>query len=674
MKKLSIFLVLISFLCPISLFGQSELDIRIIEDLHIDERDQDAKIYYPVKDWNNNLCALIKVSTTHPPKNKLLLDVGGVGLRERVEKENGEIWFYVPATAKNFTFSCHEYKKIPVFSAVLKPGAVYRMKFDCVSGGFDPTKKQQLEIRVYPADAQVEVDGMPAQQKQKGVFSLKPLCGTHTVQISAENYHPQINYVILTQPDSVYKLNVALKQNFGWLVVNGEGDETITIRDSIADKKFQMTEGSKFQKINLKSGSYDVMITKPFYKSYITNVVIEDSIALNLSPQMVPNYKDVVIQVPNNAEIYVNKQKKGNGSWSGRLEYGFYDIEARLQSHESSFTSLNFTESSETNIKLDPPQPIYGILKLNTNVSNATISIEPKPVIKPLNSNDNTYTLLVGTYKVKVEKPGYKSVEKVITINKNATVNEYFSLSNIYQVSIVGAPYRASIYVDGQIQTGTTFELVSGEHVLDLTARGYRKYHKKINVTEPYQTVNVKMAKRYYYPDGAYMTADYLISLGGESWGGLTLGGYWRNINFEFGYQMLFSQDEPVYWHRYDEYDNTFYYYQYDYSANLQSYKVGYGIIILSRLRVTPQIGINYISVNGKLQDSDSTDSSHAFTFPMGGKLSFAISPSFDFYVGAEYQLPISMSDQYQQLYDSSSRIKDWTNGLRISMGLGLFF
>ena len=106
----------------------------------------------------------------------------------------------------------------------------------------------------------------------------------------------------------------------------------------------------------------------------------------------------------------------------------------------------------------------------------------------------------------------------------------------------------------------------------------------------------------------------------------------------------------------------------------MQCYKVGYGLIILSRLRLTPQIGINYLSVTGKEDQYETSDHCGTFIFPVSGKLSFAISPSFDLYASAEYMIPFGKSELYSQLANTSTRINGWSSGLRFGIGLGLFF
>ena len=590
------------------------------------------------------------------------MDVGGLGVIKREVRDNGEIWFYVPYQVKNLTFTCYEYKSIPTIPVSLKEGSVYKIKFDCATGGFDRTKRQELRIIVQPVNAEVQLEGVALPVSKNGIYATKPYCGSHTIEVSAENYHSQVYDIILTEPDSTYTLYAHLKQNFGWLQVNGQGNETITING----KSYQLTQNSPSKKIDLKSGSYELQITRPLHKPFVSNVMIEDSVVFNITPSFIPNYKEVYIAAAKNAEIVMNGVSKGYGSWVGKLEYGNYVFETRLKSHTSGVLSMNFNENSGTNIQLPAPTPQYGNLIVNTNVSDANIYLDNKPVNPAALSN---LQLLIGDYTLKAEKPGYKSESRKITINEGQTTYESFSLSNIYRVTISGAPSRASIYVDNQLKGGTTFDLVSGEHELELRASGYRKFNKKIKVEHPSQVINVKMAKRYYYPDGAYLTGDVLFNSEGDIWGGMSLGGYMKNINIEVGYQLLFSEDETIYWSSlYGDSE------VYNYTANMQCYKIGYGLIILSRLRLTPQIGINYLSVTGKETQYETSDHCGTFIFPVSGKLSFAISPSFDLYASAEYMIPFGKSELYSQLANTSTRINGWSSGLRFGIGLGLFF
>ena len=72
---------------------------------------------------------MIKVSVTNTLKNPLTLDVGGLGVTKREERENGEIWFYVPYQVKNLSFRCQDYNDIPIIPVQLKEATVYTLKF-----------------------------------------------------------------------------------------------------------------------------------------------------------------------------------------------------------------------------------------------------------------------------------------------------------------------------------------------------------------------------------------------------------------------------------------------------------------------------------------------------------------------------------------------------------------
>ena len=104
--------------------------------------DLDARAYFPKRDINDKLCALIKVTLTNTLRNPLTLEVGGLGVVAREEKENGEIWFYVPAQVRNLSFKCAGYiapapipvvfKEGTVYGITLNPGAVVEMVTNAV--------------------------------------------------------------------------------------------------------------------------------------------------------------------------------------------------------------------------------------------------------------------------------------------------------------------------------------------------------------------------------------------------------------------------------------------------------------------------------------------------------------------------------------------------------------
>lgn len=90
--------------------------------------DLDARVYFPKYDINDRLCALVKVTLINALHSPLVLEVGGLGVVAREEKENGEIWFYVPAQVKNLHFKCAGYDTHNPIPVIFKEGEVFRIK------------------------------------------------------------------------------------------------------------------------------------------------------------------------------------------------------------------------------------------------------------------------------------------------------------------------------------------------------------------------------------------------------------------------------------------------------------------------------------------------------------------------------------------------------------------
>ena len=107
--------------------GAQSMTMSLEGDVKLQPDDQDAATYFPVKDQNDNLCALIKVTVTNKLANPLALETGGMGVEKREEQLSGEIWFWVPYQVKNLQFRCQDYKPMPPIPVRLQEGKVYRL-------------------------------------------------------------------------------------------------------------------------------------------------------------------------------------------------------------------------------------------------------------------------------------------------------------------------------------------------------------------------------------------------------------------------------------------------------------------------------------------------------------------------------------------------------------------
>jgi len=179
------------------------------------------------------------------------------------------------------------------------------------------------------------------------------------------------------------------------------------------------TEGGVASKM-MKFGTYNYRVQAPDYLLEAGSVTVDDpnnKKVVNIS--LKPNFAKVTINVDNNAEIWVNGERKGVGSWSGNLGAGTYELEAKKQGHRSTTTTQDFIVTSEPQIvKLQSPTPIYGEADINSSPGMADIFIDGKKVGQtPLMISD----LLVGQHEVRISKQGYSDYNSTLTVNEDET-------------------------------------------------------------------------------------------------------------------------------------------------------------------------------------------------------------------------------------------------------------
>ncbi len=179
------------------------------------------------------------------------------------------------------------------------------------------------------------------------------------------------------------------------------------------------TEGGVASKM-MKFGTYNYRVQAPDYLLEAGSVTIDDpnnKKVVNIS--LKPNFAKITINVDNNAEIWVNGEKKGEGSWSGNLGAGTYEFEAKKQGHRSTTTTQDIIVTSEPQIvKLQSPTPIYGEADINSSPGMADIYIDGKKVGQtPQMVSD----LLVGHHSVRISKQDYIDYSSTLIVKEGET-------------------------------------------------------------------------------------------------------------------------------------------------------------------------------------------------------------------------------------------------------------
>lgn len=164
-------------------------------------------------------------------------------------------------------------------------------------------------------------------------------------------------------------------------------------------------------------GTYSYRVQAPRHAVKSGTIVVNDPknkhiVNISLEPQ----YVNARFSVANNAEIWIDEQKRGTGSCTLELGYGTYLVECRLPGHKSSQQEIQIGRSSATGtIALSPPSPIYGSVDINSTPVEAEIWIDGKQVgTTPMFLSE----FLIGKHEILLKKSGYKDKKLNFLVNE----------------------------------------------------------------------------------------------------------------------------------------------------------------------------------------------------------------------------------------------------------------
>lgn len=283
------------------------------------------------EDQNGSTCALIKVVTSETGFN---FDVGMLGVTA-TEQHTGEIWVYVPEKVRFITIAHQQLGTLRQYALPqqVASGRTYEMRL--TTGKVrtiveDAQTDQFVVFHVLPADAILEFDGEPLALDTDGSASCFKPFGKYNYRIERADYHTEVGMVSIGAEKAT--VDVTLKPKFGWLTVDSEvdgGDADVYV------------DGRNYGNLPLKalqlgSGNHTLKIIKPLYKTYQQSVKITDNDTLHVNAALKSNYRNYTISGDDDADIYVNQEYKGHGTWTGPLVSGSYRIELRRESHRTS--------------------------------------------------------------------------------------------------------------------------------------------------------------------------------------------------------------------------------------------------------------------------------------------------------------------------------------------------
>lgn len=421
---------------------------------------------------------------------------------------------------------------------------------------------------------------------------------------------------------------------------------------------------------SLPSGVWRMEIKKDGFQTLEKkiNVVLGDVVS-------VVDTLDVSVRiiVDNDADIYVNNRKVGISSWNGSLPMGTHYLESRKINHRSVSKTIEINGNNENNIKLPSPTPIYGALKITSYPNNVNVKIDGSPIgTTPCEINQ----IIIGQHRIELSKSDYQTETFDVTVKENQQAKIEKTLNNMYGIDF-SSNVRASLFVNKDCKgwTPVKVSLPSGDYDIKLYATGYKSYKKKIHVGSNKTSHYINLKRLKLFDNEIFLETSY--SFLGMTTLGANIGIYMNRFNFEVGYNWGLKESETIYLSN----ANSGLRLDSEYKPSGLVGKFGYGLSISSNVRITPQVGVNYIIMSSSKMNTYHTTfygekpvtKADALSGSIGLKLELALSDWFSVFVNPSFFIPIYESDLSSTLSSVSKEIKGYTNGINISSGIKIY-
>ena len=446
-----------------------------VKSFRIIPNNMDARVNYAKMDQNGDKCAIIKIVS---PINDFVFEGDQLGI-VTTERKTGEYWLYVPRGVKRLTI---KHDKLGVlrdyfYPMAIKEATVYEMvlttaKVTTLVEEIE-TPMQWLAIESNPSGADVYIN-----EQYVGVspYSKKMEVGSYTYRIEKSMYHSEAGKVQLDE-QGTKNLSLTLKPNFGYVSITTLPENGASIE---LDGK-EINGKSPYKSEALLSGTHKLVVKKIMFTPVSKEFTVKDGETTDLRIELKPNFAQVRVEANAGASIYIDDEKKGTGTYTGRLMPGLHTFEARLESYTSDKKQLEVVAGEEKTIRLQALAKT-GNLDVTSTPFGATIKLNGMEKGKTPATLKN---LLVGTYTLSLEKENHGSVSKTITIseNKNTEINETLPSGKL--VNITSEPSGADLYVNGTYVGKTPYKktMAFGEQQLKLV-NGEKSVEDNIRVAQ----------------------------------------------------------------------------------------------------------------------------------------------------------------------------------------------
>ena len=680
MKRIfNIFLLSLCFCATAVAQKLPEFTVVSFEEKPFDTAARDER--YKIVDGNGDLFSIIKLVSNNAGDDLRAYSFDFGLCESRVKQVDGEVWVYVQRNAMRATIRRDGYKTVKYeLNTTVQPGKVYEM---VLTAEALPVYREILQFNIKPVGVKATVmykSTVPGAQFQlfgmtddEGSVAKSIELGTYIYEIHTENYHKSEGRVELKESNGIHVENVTLRsissasdatKEFSILQFNvspSNAKTTVMYKSETPGAQLQffgMTDGNGIVAKSVEPGSYIYEAYSDNYHKSEGRVVLAESDETYLENIVLrPKFSMLTLEAGEGVDIYIDNEKVGTGSWHGSLNAGTYSVECRKENHKSVSESITVVDSCDRTINLKSPVPITGTLTMISKPLAANITVDGKDCgITPITIEN----LLIGEHTVIVSKENYKSDTCVVNITENGMLEKSVSLTNIIHMTITTKPVGAKLYINEEYVGTTPYntDIFAGDYDLLMEKEGYRNFVDRVHLEGTEFNTKYKLKCQYKQKYGVYLepAVQCIKKLGV----GLNAGFYSNNFNMEL-FGTYFLDKTPVYINYTDGKESL----EEIPTILHMGGKMGYGVILGRRFRITPQVGAGVVVMQSK------NVLCNAVTLLGALRMECAISRYFGISLTPEYVYAMKKGEVYDKLSQVASSLKGCEGfGLRVGFHL----
>ena len=415
--------------------------------------------------------------------------------------------------------------------------------------------------------------------------------------------------------------------------------------------------------------NYDFPISIQKARTYIMEIT-SDKVFVNYYDDTRKQKLNIRV-VPANASFTLNGMNvelDSEGSATQELSFGTYTYKVSADNYYPKEGQIVINDSAKAQqLVVSDLMPIMGKLSVHVNPYNAEVLVDGVAI--PSNTSLTPYSVQTGRHKVTVRLKGYKTEVKTVVVKQDSSTDVSISLSQVTTFTFWSAPSGANLSINGRHVSTTPCqaELKTGTYIVALSKSGYKDIRGRLSVSSSTPYVGFKLRKIYNPKNEIYLElgarVGSFVGFGGS------LGGYISNINLELSGIYGIGSSETIYWSCTDSDPvSSVYHPEKSFSG-----KVGYGIALGTRFKLTPQVGINYLQLREEMQEDTNlapAKGSNVLSALTGLRFSAVIANHFGLSLSPEYSFALGKSKGYKELETVSAKIKKWGHGFNVKLSL----